>query len=179
MCGNGLRCLYHFLSKIDLQKPKLTFATKWAIWKVEKKGEEIAINMNPPKDIFTKGDFHYINTGVPHVVLFSPNNQSLQESPLSFEKVNVNVATITPKKEISLRTWERGVNAETLACGTGAVATALTASLVCNLPSPITIIPKSEEPLTVTFKKNGADFSNIILTGPATYVYSGHFSSGN
>lgn len=85
---------------------------------------------------------------------------------------NVNFIHIVDDK-INIRTYERGVEDETPACGTGAAAAALIANIKYNLSSPVALLPKSGEALTVSFEKNNNKFTNISLTGPAEIIFTG------
>jgi len=85
----------------------------------------------------------------------------------------VNVIQRLDAHRLKIRTYERGVEDETLACGTGSVASALIASTVAGAESPVTLLPKGGQPLTVTFKKEGERFRDIFLAGDARVVYDG------
>ena len=74
---------------------------------------------------------------------------------------------------IHLRTYERGVEAETLACGSGSIAAALIGALVHKVESPVTVVPKSGLPLSVTFRRDGERFTDVTLTGEARAIYDG------
>jgi diaminopimelate epimerase len=74
---------------------------------------------------------------------------------------------------IHVRTYERGVEAETLACGSGSIAAAVVASLLHKVESPVKVVPKSGLPLTVTFETNGERFTDVTLTGEARAIYEG------
>ena len=84
-----------------------------------------------------------------------------------------NFAQVVDRHTIKIRTYERGVEDETLACGSGALASALLAALVHKVESPITVIPLSRIPLRVSFKQNGEQFTHLTLTGEARAVYEG------
>jgi diaminopimelate epimerase len=93
--------------------------------------------------------------------MFSPNG------------ANVNFIEKRGPKELAVRTYERGVEDETLACGTGVVASALIFSVVENVNAPITVIARGGDELQVGFEKNGTQFGNVTLTGPAEFVFEG------
>jgi diaminopimelate epimerase len=90
---------------------------------------------------------------------------------------NVNFIEQKDSKTILLRTYERGVEAETLACGTGSVASAIVASVIWNLKPPIKIIPTSKIPLRVSFKRIHDNISDVYLKGPALTTYTGILSA--
>lgn len=127
---------------------------------------------------------HVINTGVPHFVYFVPDTATAEVigigRPIRYHETfkpagtNVNFAQVVDRHTIKIRTYERGVEDETLACGSGALAAALLAALVHKVESPITVIPLSRVPLRVSFKQSGERFTNLSLTGEARAVYDGH-----
>jgi diaminopimelate epimerase len=138
----------------------------------------------------------YINTGAPHVVIkvndvlkyhknLASNNYSLDSLPvfdigreIRYSKdfapsgTNVNFIEIVDGK-IKIRTYERGVEDETLACGTGSVAAAIISFLQDKLIPPIKIIPKSGEELIIDFKFEGNKIDDLSLIGPAKIVFKG------
>jgi len=126
---------------------------------------------------------HAINTGVPHLVYFVPNTGTAEVigigRPTRHHELfkpagtNVNFAQVIDRHTVEVRTYERGVEDETLACGSGSLAVALLAALVHKVESPVTIIPLSRRPLTVTFERKNGNFTNLTLTGEARAVYEG------
>ncbi|MBI2418246.1 MAG: diaminopimelate epimerase [Ignavibacteriales bacterium] len=139
---------------------------------------------------------HYADTGSPHVVLFLGNNAAAGQNPVlgnSLEDVpvhtlgrairylpgfpggvNVNFVEII-NNQLHIRTYERGVEAETLACGTGSVASAIVSHNLGLISSPVTIVTRSNKKLHVGFEKSGNDFINVSLTGPADVNFSGEY----
>ena len=126
---------------------------------------------------------HFINSGVPHVVvpvekiakvevkqLGSAIRQHEMFSPAG---ANVNFMEIRAEDKIVIRTYERGVEDETLACGTGVVASALIHAATSGAKSPITISVRGGSDLQVGFERDGANFRNVTLTGPAEFVFEG------
>jgi diaminopimelate epimerase len=126
---------------------------------------------------------HAINTGVPHFVYFVPDTATAEVIGIgrptryhdAFQPAGTNVdfTQVVDQHTIQIRTYERGVEGETLACGSGALASALLAALVHKMESPITVIPLSRMPLRITFENHGERFSNLTLTGEARAVYEG------
>ncbi len=126
---------------------------------------------------------HVINTGVPHFVYFVHDTSTAEVMgigrPIRYHEAfkpagtNVNFAQVVDRHTIKTRTYERGVEDETLACGSGALAAALLAALVHKVESPITVIPLSRVPLRVAFKRTGERITNLTLTGEARAVYEG------
>lgn len=132
MCGNGIRCLYDFIGI----PTELKIETLSGILTCRRVGDEIAVNMGAPR-ILHESPIFVVDTGVPHAVLFVDNLNAVdvlrQGAAIRFDPrfspggVNVNFAAIDSEGRLSLRTYERGVEGETLACGTGAAATAFLA----------------------------------------------------
>ncbi len=180
-CGNGLRCLARFL--LDLGFPKQTYriATANRIVETNFIGDRISVQMGPPrnvKQLYINGQEVYsLDTGVPHLVIFVPDLPNLnvaQEGTLwrhhpHFQPrgTNVNFVALPNQNTLSVRTFERGVEGETLACGTGATAVAVIASQIYRLPNPIRIVfPGGELDLHV----NGDD---VRMIGSAEKVFEG------
>jgi diaminopimelate epimerase len=130
---------------------------------------------------------HFVNTGVPHVVAFVPGGDFFEELDVyTFGKAirehaafapagtNANFATVLSPGHIEIRTYERGVEDETLACGTGMVASALIHHLLTGAPSPVKVDVAGGDTLEIGFERtaDGA-FRNVTLTGPADFVFEG------
>jgi len=126
---------------------------------------------------------HFINTGVPHLVYLSKDLEGEDVERIGrttryhelFKPAgtNVNFIQILSKHRIRVRTYERGVEAETLACGTGSVAAALVAGALGAVLSPVDVIPRSNEKLVVSFERAGGGFSGIYLEGEAKVICEG------
>lgn len=211
MCGNGARCLARFACKVTgTSKRTLILHTRAGLIEASAHGEEISLKMTQPKEtklhqiIQTsqgKIELHFINTGVPHLVIFTNKLESVPLSQLGpflrYHKVfapagtNVNWVQIENKtkagavnkakakisNKLSIRTYERGVEAETLACGTGAVASALIAHMLYKLSSPIDIRVAGGDVLRIQFEKGPAgDFEKVSLQGPAEFIFEGEIN---
>jgi len=192
MCGNGARCFARFANKVGGQKEKISFETPAGVISAELKGGLVTLRMTEPTDLRLNIDLlvagenravHFINSGVPHVVIpvakiddadvradgaairnhkmFSPNG------------ANVNFIEERGANKIAIRTYERGVEDETLACGTGIVASALIFAATEESSSPITVLARGGDELQVGFEKIGASFRNVTLTGPAEFIFEG------
>lgn len=178
MCGNGVRCLMRFISDLH---PSITICTLETLAnevRAEVVGDQVRVEMPQPTDFrihqTVEGlSFHFVNTGVPHAVIFVENLENptwMAQAPkirhhTHFAPHGANVNFVQLKgDEIWVRTYERGVEGETQACGTGATASALIAAQVYGLYSPIRVIPRSQEPLLVAFDPT---FTQVYLTGPA------------
>lgn len=180
MCGNGLRCLVDFAYKRRLIGDKALFETTHRTVACEWRLEEITIELKPYEWIYSKLvisplELQVVHTGVPHAVAFVENHDlfstwasKIRSHPLmGAEGANVNFAVLREGK-LYTRTFERGVEGETLACGSGAAAVAIAARQKYQLPNPITIVPLSQEELKVEVEPSSAR-----LIGKATFVFHG------
>lgn len=195
MCGNGARCVSYFLAK-EKGLNKLKFETKAGVIEAQINQEQIKMKMTSPYDL--RLDFeipldkqtyvaNYINTGVPHVVLFVEEIDKVNVSELGKEirfhpkfqpqGTNVNFVQLVSKNMIKVRTYERGVEEETLACGTGVIAAAIiTASKMLKDKKEhfaINCQTKSGETLKVCFDLTSSKASDVFLEGEAKIVYRG------
>ncbi|MBC8127411.1 MAG: diaminopimelate epimerase, partial [Gloeobacteraceae cyanobacterium ES-bin-144] len=162
MCGNGARCFGRFTAHLLKEIPdRVTFETIAGTLSAEMVGENVCIAMSDPKDIQLNSDvtipglktkLHTMNTGVPHAVTFVPGGEAFEEldvfnlgrairqhKAFAPAGTNANFATVLKPGHIEIRTYERGVEDETLACGTGMVACALIHHLLTGAPSPIKV----------------------------------------
>lgn len=196
MCGNGLRCIMKFLHELGITKSKLDIETMERKLHIESFGDQVKASMGSPKDIKQNISLmiqnkevivHYLDTGVPHAIHFVEN---IEDAPVvelgskirfhSFfqpKGANANFVQITGPTSLTIRTYERGVEAETLACGTGATAAALMAHLDKGLVSPIEVKTKSGQNLTISFSVDEKkQFTNVMQSGPATFHFKGSFA---
>jgi len=192
MCGNGIRCLMKFLHELGAASSKCTIETMERTLQVELKGDLVSVSMGSPSsmrwnfpiqvgsDTF---DMNFLNTGVPHAIMFMKQIDSfdmalwgprVRSHPMFLPHgTNFNIATPPADGEVAIRTYERGVEGETLACGTGATAAALAAARVYDAPSPVRVRTASNETLEIGFQRDGDQFSQVTLTGPANRIYTG------
>lgn len=187
MCGNGMRCLLKFIQECGIQGNHFTIETMLKILTASFENEGIAIEMGDPKEIrwslpIFSWEVHHLDTGVPHAVIFCSkiHDLSLIEHGSKirfhslFEPRGANVNFVEVHSEgIYVRTYERGVERETLACGTGATAAALAAAKIYAIKPPIKVSVRSGESLLVDFKLEGDCFSNVRLIGPAQHIFRG------
>ncbi|MFD2257995.1 diaminopimelate epimerase [Luteolibacter algae] len=196
MCGNGARCFGFFtahLSDSEELPESVSFETIAGTLSADIVGDDIRIAMSEPKDLELKApieleghaaDFYFLNTGVPHVVSFVEDVQAVdvvtygrtvREHPhFAPNGTNANFAQILAPDHIAIRTYERGVEDETLACGTGMVASALIHHLLTGAESPIKVDVEGGDTLSVGFEKTSdTTFTNVTLTGPADFVFEG------
>ncbi len=197
MCGNGARCFGRFTAHLGDEIPaRVTFETIAGTLAAEMVGEHVRIAMSVPRDLRMDtgasvpgldAALHFLNTGVPHVVAFVPGGDFFREldvfthgrairrhAAFAPAGTNANFATVLAPGHIAIRTYERGVEDETLACGTGMVACALIHHLLTGAPSPIKVDVAGGDTLEIGFEKTADDaFTNVTLTGPADFVFEG------
>ncbi|MFN0064819.1 MAG: diaminopimelate epimerase [Chlamydiales bacterium] len=181
MCGNGLRCLIRFLEESALKQPVYRIETLSGIVDAWHEGEEIAVQMPKHRVVSWSQRIEgyqasILDVGVPHIVFFvedvdaidlntfGPHVQSL---PIFPKSVNVNVVEVHPDHSFHIRTFERGVQRETLSCGTGCTAAALSVANAFQSPSPLTVHTQAKKCLTIHFKKTDTCFFNVVMQGPA------------
>jgi len=198
MCGNGARCAARFaLLKGIVDKDRFFFRTSAGFVGAQVLGERAKVLMPQPHSLeidvpVELNDSHlhlsFINTGVPHAIFFAGSQSQLEELDVSdlgrrirfhqrFQPAGSNADFIFVRgpHDISIRTFERGVEAETLACGTGAIAAALVGAAKDLVASPVDVLTGSGEALVIHFEKNSQKgkmtFSDVYLEGDAKVVY--------
>ena len=192
MCGNGARCTAFYI-KLKTKKEKLKIETKAGIIEATVRGNKVRLKMSDPKDIRMNFKLkvghkaliaHFINTGVEHVVHFTKGLDKVDVKKLGatirYHKefapkgTNANFAEALSKNRVALRTYERGVEDETLACGTGAVAVALAYAMKQPVSgNRIAVYTKGKEILKVSFKRDAYGIYDVHLEGRAEVVYKG------
>jgi diaminopimelate epimerase len=185
MCGNGGRCISAFAVHQKLVKnPDLfVFNAVDGLHEASWKNGIVWLRMMDVTTIQKTADAYFLNTGSPHHVTFVDTTETIDvysigksirySAPYSPEGTNVNFVQIVSPSEINVRTYERGVENETLACGTGVVASAISTALKTGQGNNFRINVKGGN-LSVKFEQVGAShFTNIYLIGPAEFVFSG------
>jgi len=192
MCGNGARCFARFANKVAGAPDKISFQTPAGLIRGELHGELVTLQMSEPKDLQLsvelvangeKERVHFINSGVPHVVVpvskvddvdVRRKGEAIRRHEMfSPAGANVNFIEKRGAQKILVRTFERGVEDETLACGTGVVASALIFGATEKVDGPISVAVRSGSELSVGFKRAGDQFRNVTLTGPAEFAFEG------
>ncbi|NQU95216.1 MAG: diaminopimelate epimerase [Candidatus Omnitrophica bacterium] len=192
MCGNGIRCsaLYAYEKKWCGAVMKIETGAGTLAAEVE--GDSVKVKMTAPKNIKldqnigagkTIMNVHTVNTGVPHVVHFVEKIEKYpvkeMGSKIRYHKVfqpegtNANFVQKIDDSTIVVRTYERGVEDETLACGTGVVASAIISHLALGAKEPVSAITRSKEILRVSFKKEHKSFRDVFLEGQARIAFEG------
>jgi diaminopimelate epimerase len=184
MCGNGGRCIVQFASMLGIKKKEYRFLATDGAHEAEIDLEkEVSLKMKDVTDVnFTLNNF-LLNTGSPHYVVYVKDVESedvvtegrkiRHSKDFAKEGVNVNFVQIISDDEIYVRTYERGVEDETLSCGTGVTASALVSAHNDKGFNRVEVKTKGGR-LSVEFEKNSeTEFTNIWLSGPAMKVFSG------
>jgi len=195
MCGNGARCFARFARNVAGANGAMTFETPAGVIRAEfLDGERVRIEMVTPTDfspnlkLTVEGEaltVHAINTGVPHACVFVDDlehapvvrqGRALRFHPEFAPKgSNANFIHVLGPRAISIRTYERGVENETLACGTGVTASALIHAELSGATSPVAVTVRGGDTLEVGFKRGAkpGEFSYVTLCGPADFVFAG------
>ncbi len=192
MCGNGARCFARFANKIAGAQKKISFETPAGVIVADLVNDLVTLKMTEPTDMRINMKLpvadenktvHFINSGVPHVVIPVSRVDDVdvrrEGSAVRYHKMfspngaNVNFIEKRGPNKIAVRTYERGVEDETLACGTGVVASALIFAIIEKANGSITVIARGGDELQVGFEKNDNQFCNVTLTGPAEFVFEG------
>ncbi len=197
MCGNGARCAARYAHRLGLCGPDLCFETAVGRIRAQVSGRRVTIGLPDPHSLALQVPISLqgrtimassVNTGVPHVVVETAAVDEVDLPSLGREirfhprfapeGTNVNFICRGPDGEgIRIRTYERGVEAETLSCGTGAVAGALVAAAQFGMTSPVRVHPRSGSALTVFFEHSEGRFHDIRQEGEVRVIYSGVLSA--
>jgi len=190
MCGNGARCTALFAAR----KNTINLETKAGIIEAKVSSGNVKIRLTPPSGL--KLDLplevgkrrikvNFINTGVPHVVIFSEglgkiNIREIGKAIRNHKHfapagTNVNFIELIDDNSFKIRTYERGVEDETLACGTGSTASAIIFALKTASVGKINVHTKSGEILSVSFVREGKKFKDVWLEGKARIVFQGEY----
>ena len=193
MCGNGARCFARYIQRVvPGTNGRTSFETIAGVISATFQAERVTVNLTDPKDLRLKEKVdlsigqtavHSLNTGVPHAVIFVPDADKAMVQNLGHEVrfhkhfaprgTNVNFVQVLGPGEIRVRTYERGVEGETLACGTGVTASAIIASKLHGFSSPVSVKVQGGDTLEVSFQEANGTFRNVHLSGPADFVFEG------
>ena len=194
MCGNGARCAIRFAYLTGIVgKTQMAFRTLAGIIRGEIFNSTIKVQMPSPHGLETgfcleaagrSFNLDSINTGVPHAVCLLSDERELSQADvqgwgreLRFHRrfqpagSNINFAWIEDNRHMAVRTYERGVEGETLACGTGVTASVLTAASGGRVASPVGVKTRGGESLTIHFQWDGERFEEVYMEGEARVVY--------
>ena len=193
MCGNGARCFALLARAVSGRKGNvLRVQTQAGLLTLRTCGREVQVSMTEPtklrlgKKVVVAGRklaVDFLNTGVPHAVLFVRSVRSIDvakqgrairyHSAFAPSGTNVNFVEIGRGNRIHVRTYERGVEGETLACGTGVVAASILSNLRRGLRPPIQVATRGGDNVRVGFSMENGHARKVTLQGPARIVYTG------
>ncbi|MBL9142418.1 MAG: diaminopimelate epimerase [Verrucomicrobiaceae bacterium] len=197
MCGNGARCFGRFVNFLhDDKLTSIRFETLAGMISAEFEAGQVRINMSAPHGLRLNDSLpvageqltvHSLNTGVPHAVVFADDLDNVDVRKLGAglryheafkpKGTNANFVKVLAPNSIAIRTYERGVEDETLACGTGMVACALIHHELTGAPSPIAVKVKGGDTLRIGFEEpSKSNYTNVTLFGPADFAFSGEVS---
>jgi diaminopimelate epimerase len=192
MCGNGARCFARFADRVAGPFSEVTFETPAGLIRAVLDGEHVTVNMSLPRDLRLgntlriageKLTVHSVNTGVPHAVTFVEDisgtpvlswGREIRNHP-AFQPAgaNANFVQVVASDSLLIRTYERGVEGETLACGTGVTAGAIIYASISDHPGPIWLQVRGGDRLQVAFTRKEGQFADVTLSGPATFSFQG------
>lgn len=192
MCGNGARCFARFVQRVAGVGGRFTFETGAGVVTAELVGDRVRVGLTAPTGLRLNDRIelisgiqtvHSINTGVPHAVVLVEDADRAMVQAVGEEirrhvhfaprGTNVNFVQLLGRGSIRVRTFERGVEGETLACGTGVTASALVCSRLFGYGAPVRVRVQGGDELEVDFREVGEGFGEVRLTGPADFVFEG------
>lgn len=197
MCGNGARCVARLAHEIGAAPEQMTFDTVAGPIRAEMSGDLVRLQLTPPKDWVLDGllelddgplSYRSVDSGVPHVVIEVDDLDHTDVHELGAQVrhherfapagTNANFVHITSPNRLRIRTYERGVEQETLACGTGIVAAALVSAKAGRVSAPVHVTPASGDVIEVDFELTEEGAGNVTMLGPAVHVFEGVLTHG-
>ena len=184
MCGNGGRCIIAFAQMLEMTGNETTFMAIDGEHKGRLMDDGIYLQMQDVKKIEGVGDGLVLNTGSPHYIEMvdeldyidvDKQGRKIRNS-VPFKKDGINVNFVLDANELQVRTYERGVEAETLSCGTGVVATAIAMHYANCIEETLVNVKTKGGELTVSFEEFNGGYRNIWLSGEASMVFAGEFA---
>lgn len=192
MCGNGARCIARLAHELGAAPAKMAIETPAGIVRAEVRGDQVLLGMTEPRDwrlrrtLALDGrtiEYSFVNTGVPHVVTVADDldrvdvqgtgSRIRRHADFAPAGTNANFISVTGPSSLRIRTFERGVEGETLACGTGMVAACLVAGKLGLVRPPVRITPASGDGLEVNYALTDGGAAGVTLLGPAVHVFQG------
>lgn len=184
MCGNGGRCIVAFAQKLGIISDETTFVATDGLHHASLlENGTVALQMKDVDEVKINPDYIFLNTGSPHhvTIVHDLKNFDVKEkgAKIRYSDLygkagsNVNFVSAKSANHFILRTYERGVEDETLSCGTGATATAIAMHAIGKTKSNHIDLDVQGGKLKVSFEKNGEIYEKVVLTGPATFVFEG------
>ena len=194
-CGNGARCISRFAYLNGIVSEKMRFLTNAGVYESEVVGDNVKVRMSQPTDIRLnvplqlKDGVHtvgFANSGVPHVVffvddldgtdVFDMGQQTRYHADFTPAGTNANFIRIQSSERLDIRTYERGVEGETLACGTGSIASAIVSAALGKVTSPVSVKTASGVVLKIHFDMSDGEPKNVYLEGDARVIYAGELT---
>ena len=195
MCGNGARCVARFAFDQGIAPDCMRFATASGVISAKVQGQTVTLDMQVPNNLqlaqtleldHDKIQFDFADTGVPHAIITCKDvakadvchlGKSIRNHPrFAPAGTNVDFIQILPDNTVEIRTYERGVENETLACGTGVAAAAAVCVQKGTIPSPVSVRTAGGDKLIITITQHEERIAKLVLTGPAVYVFHGFIS---
>ena len=195
-CGNGARCISKFAYLNGLVAEQMRFLTNAGVYESEIVDENVKVRMSDPTDIRINVPLRLVdgvhtvgfaNSGVPHVVFFVDNLEATDVFDLGQQTryhddfkpagTNANFIRIHSAEQIDIRTYERGVEDETLACGTGSIASAIVSATLGKVTSPVSVRTASGVVLKIHFELENNAAKNVYLEGDARVIYTGELTA--
>jgi diaminopimelate epimerase len=190
-CANGTRCAARFAFMNVIAPKRMTIETDSGVIGAEVEGTAVTLslpspqNFRPERPVTVDGKLirgSALLVGVPHYVLFLRDDlwsqqieglgRSIRFHPeLRPAGANVNFVVVRDPHSIEVRTYERGVEAETLSCGSGVVASVSTSALFGRVQSPVSVLTRSGITLEVSFTRDGGELRDLRLKGDARLIY--------
>lgn len=183
MCGNGGRCIVAFAHKLNVFTEKTTFIAIDGIHHAAIENDVVSLQMIDVADIKITNDYIFTNTGSPHHVQLVDNlstfdvfshGKKIRNEVYGKEGSNVNFVEQINDSTFKVRTYERGVENETLACGTGVTAVAIAMHKTGKTASRTIDLPVEGGNLSVSFDIENNIYTNVFLKGPAQFVFTGN-----
>lgn len=194
MCGNGARCAAKFARMKKIADSQMCFETIAGVIIAKVIRSQVKVKLTDPIDLILNKELtvddhqltvHCLNTGVPHTVLIVEDIEEVKVRELGHQirwhpafapaGSNVNFIQIIDEQSIKIRTYERGVEDETLACGTGSAASACLACLLGLVKPPVKMLTRGGEVLEIGFDKIAGRILHLYLSGRVQVVYWGQF----
>lgn len=191
-CGNGFRCIARYAHEVLKMPSSLKFESLSGMVQASVKKETVIVELPAPRDLRLNNEltvngnrlhYSFINTGVPHTVIFVEGlpkvdvtglGRAIRNHPdFKPRGTNVNFVEVQGGRKINVRTYERGVENETLACGTGSTASAIISSMMGYVGTPVRVKTSGGEILTIHFNRSAGKISRVMLEGAAHFVFEG------
>lgn len=195
-CGNGARCISKFAYLNGIVSEQMQFLTNAGIYEAEIVDDNVKVRMSDPTDIRINVPLRledgvhnvgFANSGVPHVVFFVDDLETTDVFDLGQQTryhndfkpagTNANFICIHSQELIEIRTYERGVENETLACGTGSIASAIVSATLGKVKSPVSVKTASGVVLKIHFDLENDEAKNVYLEGDARVIFAGELTS--